>query len=259
MIFVIPEKRTSASQDSFHLNVWTWVTLIMYGSWLQNGPRLWWGCVCTAAKSGFHLSRHDAVSVLETLILSLESCCTGLCHVWPHCLHKLKLNVLKKGREINIFPSWGTFDSHWGGAILKLRLRDGYFCPSARQTQLMVCIVQNALLTEFLKRRRKKSTGKVLKPPRGRHGSKLKWSYLYLNPSVVWGCRGVLHLAILKAAFDLIRRHRDWGQRGCFKGNSAESTHVAQVTQSSSVAQELVVTSLNCFRHAVQLEAFGEA
>lgn len=113
------------------------------------GKRFQHDCTCAAAISGFAC---DAVRVSETLILSPETCCSGLCHAWPQCLHRLELNVEKGGREINISPSRGTFESRWGGAILKLRLRDGYFCPSARQTQLMVCIVQTIFLTKFLKR-----------------------------------------------------------------------------------------------------------
>lgn len=119
------------------------------GKWLWTGLGF-----CAAAVPGFVW---DALRVLETLILSPETCCSGLCHARPQCLHRLELNAGKGGREINILPSRGTFESRWGGAILKLRLRDVYFCPSARQTQLMVCIVQTILLTKFLKRGTKTS------------------------------------------------------------------------------------------------------
>lgn len=131
------------------LDVWNEPRFPVCGKWLQREPRLRHSCPRPAAISGFVC---DALRVLHTLILSPESCCSGLCHAWPQGLHRLKLDVWKGGREINISPSRGTFQSRWGGAILKLRLREGYFCPSARQTQLMVYIVQTIFLTRFLKR-----------------------------------------------------------------------------------------------------------
>lgn len=140
---MMPGKTRSARQSSYCLDVWN----EPLGSDSERG----WGSVlllylALSCAQGVR----DSHPVSWDLLLWAVSCSTTV-------LHRLELNVGKGGREINILPSRGTFESRWGGAILKLRLRDGYFCPSARQTQLMVCIVQTILLTKFLKRGTKPS------------------------------------------------------------------------------------------------------
>lgn len=92
VIFMMPGKTRGARQNFYCLDVWNEPHFPVCRKRLPVEPKLQHGCPCAAAASisGFVC---DVVRVLETLILSPESCCSGLCHAWPHCLHRLKLNV----------------------------------------------------------------------------------------------------------------------------------------------------------------------